>query len=103
MTRLRPRERRLVALGLLFAGILVGGLSILAPGVHLVLVWLAPVAGVLLGVTAMSLDGWMRSVSGTCPSCGQPIERKGPGPVFAADPTLPCPHCDAALVVGVPR
>ncbi|MEM6926982.1 MAG: hypothetical protein AAF602_08650 [Myxococcota bacterium] len=101
--RLRPRERRLVALGLLLAGVLVGGLSILAPGAHLVFVWLAPVTGVVGAVAAGSLEAWMRSVSGTCPSCGQPIARKGPGPVFASAPTLPCPHCDAALVVGVPR
>jgi len=98
-----PRDRALGALGVGFAGVAIGGLSILTPGVHLVFTWLAPAMGVLIALTAARLSGWVRGVSGACPSCGADFSAKGPGPVWVEAPSFPCPHCDAALAVSLPR
>ena len=96
-------DRGLRALGIGLAGIGLGGLTILAPGVHLVTTWLLPVLGVAFGLAAASMTGWVRDVDGPCPSCRGPVRTKGPGPLWADEPTIRCPHCYAALRVSVPR
>lgn len=103
VTWLDTRKRILFGSAVGVAGTLVGGLSILAPGLHLVLGWLAPVIGVGLGLATGSLTAWVHRVTGPCPTCSQPLETPGPGPVWTLAATVRCPHCGSALDVRLPR
>ncbi len=102
-TPVAPEHRWRLVVGSGLGGIGIGGLSILAPGVHLVLGWLAPILGVVIALAAASLTGWWHRVTGTCPACDAPLDAPGPGPSGATPATLPCPHCRAALQVLAPR
>jgi len=99
---LEARHRRLLAAGLAAVGVMGGGCSILTPGTHLVMVWLGPLLGIGLGLAASSMVAWVRHTDGTCPTCDRPLSTRGPGPLWQSPPTLPCPHCHAALRLDVP-
>lgn len=94
---IRDRVLRAAATGL--AGIGIGGLSILLPGFHLVATWAGPLVGAGLAVTTVTLRAWVSDVEGPCPACGQPLHNSGPGPLWTESPTVPCPHCNAAIEV----
>lgn len=101
VTRFTPASRTWRAAGIVVAGIGFGGLSILAPGLHLVLTWLAPAVGAALGLTVARMRAWVGSVRATCPSCHHDLHVRGPGPVFAAPAPVTCPHCGAAWTIRI--
>jgi len=101
--RLTRRHRALVGSGAIVLGVLAGAVSVLTPGMHLVFVWLGPLLGVGLGLSANRLTAWATHTEGTCPACSEALSLPGPGPVWDSAPSMRCPECGATLLIAIPR
>ncbi len=100
ITRLSTRARWPVALGASAAGILLGGLSILLPGVHVVTTWLLPTVGVGLAATVLHVQGRVERIEARCGACHDGVD--GAGRRWVRDPSrwrVRCRRCGHAYAV----
>lgn len=87
-----------VALG----GVVLGGLSILIPGLHLISTWLLPLLGIGVAGWLLSVHARVGLVEGTCPSCGQAMRIEGTGHVGSEAVWVRCNHCQHPLELVIP-
>ncbi|HHO50636.1 MAG TPA: hypothetical protein ENK18_07115 [Deltaproteobacteria bacterium] len=79
------------------AGVVLGGLSILIPGVHLISTWLLPLLGLGIASYYYRIRAKVGRITGTCPSCGEAMSISDVGTVTDEAVWVRCDKCSHPL------
>ena len=81
--------------------VVVGGLSILVPAVHLISTWFIPLLGTGIALYIFRIEAKLGDVSGCCPDCQESFTQ--PGGPYENPIWVRCPRCSIPLQVMLPE
>ncbi|MBX2799901.1 MAG: hypothetical protein KTR31_19635 [Myxococcales bacterium] len=93
VTRYAATDRTTRAGAIALGGILLGGLSIVVPGVHLISTWLLPLLGLGIAAYVHRIHARVGTVRGICPSCGEDMAIEDTGAVADEAVWVRCDRC----------
>lgn len=97
VVRYGPGDRTTRAGTIAGAGVVLGGLSILVPGVHLISTWLLPLLGLGIAAYYYRIRAKVDRITGTCPNCGEAMSIGEVGTVTDEAVWVRCDKCSHPL------